>query len=290
MKPEHRPKLHDYLDYRLFLKDHLSSLSRDDRKYSLRWLAKRAGFPSPSHLSMVLSGQRSLTKEKLHNICTALHLNNDDEAYLGILVELSECNDLENAERIQRKIQLEFREGLFKATTEEEAELFSHWTLPALMQAVALKDFKADPFWLANRIGISPKDAQEGFEKLIRIGLIKKENGKYTRTSPSIKGDKFQKIRIADYYMQSALLAIQAITLPKEQRFFDGLTIALSRESYNQVKKILERTIREIDMLGEADPNKEDLIQINIQSFIYGLKPFREQKDEEKEHNNEQAS
>ena len=52
------PNIFDYMDYRLFLKDQLEYLQSRDRKFSQRWVAKRAGFKAPQLLSMIVQGHR----------------------------------------------------------------------------------------------------------------------------------------------------------------------------------------------------------------------------------------
>ncbi len=73
-----RPIILNYLDYRVYIRDKIAFLQSQNRKYSQRWIAQKAGFKSPQLISMILSGQRSLSENNAQLLAYALGLTAEE--------------------------------------------------------------------------------------------------------------------------------------------------------------------------------------------------------------------
>lgn len=154
-----RPDIRGYQDFRLYLRAMIQWLGEQDRKYSLRWLAQRAGFSTPSMFSMILSGKRELSKDKISSLCMALKLLSDEESQFRLLVDLATCENKKDEDRIKNSLR-QYHGGLFQDPNEEGYEVFSKWYMPAIRELVAVQGFRGDPFWIAGKIGITPIEAK----------------------------------------------------------------------------------------------------------------------------------
>lgn len=263
-----RPDIRKYEDYRLFLREYMQWMARENRKYSLRWVADRAGFTSPSMLSMVLSGQRSLPRDKLPGLVAALKLLSDEADYLRLIFEMQQTDDPKERARLEKQVIQDHRGGLFQDPSEEGYEVFKKWYLPAIRELVALKNFRSDPFWIAGQLGITPFEARDGLALLLRTGLVSSDGGVFCRSVPSVQPrNAMPKGLIDDFNRQFAERGGDAVSLPRDHRYFNALTIAVSKSAFAKIPEILARLISEIDMLAESDPERDDVAVLNVQFY-----------------------
>src|SRR4051794_28723575 len=64
-----------YQDYRQFLKDYYVERRKRDRKFSIRFFARRAGLRSQNYLKVVMDGRRSLTSRNMPKFVRGLGLD-----------------------------------------------------------------------------------------------------------------------------------------------------------------------------------------------------------------------
>jgi uncharacterized protein (TIGR02147 family) len=261
-----RPFVFDYENYREFLRDMIKWWSSEDEKYSLRWFSRRLGFSSPSMLSMSLSGQRTLPVEKLTPLTDALRLLADEAEYLRIMYEIEHCKDDRERERLQSVRRDRFEGGAFHDVDPQSYELYASWHLPAIREMVAFPDFKADPFWLSERLGITPIEARDGLLTLLRIGQVKVENGRYIRSSPSVQPQNPPDL-VIEYTKKHIKKSGAIFDIDRQDRYVNTLTVAVSKETFDKIPAILSRVIAEIDSLAEKDSARTDLAQVNVQFY-----------------------
>src|SRR3954463_6813483 len=124
MEPGTAPDILDYMDYRLFLKERLEHLQGVDRKFSQRWVAKRAGFKSPQLLSMIMQGHRNLTKDKAVDLGKALKMSDRETEYFHLLIDLAECTNHGAQKTLLERLQASFKDGLFASIPDDGIEIF----------------------------------------------------------------------------------------------------------------------------------------------------------------------
>ena len=263
------PNIFDYMDYRLFLKDQLEYLQSRDRKFSQRWVAKRAGFKAPQLLSMIVQGHRNLTRDKITDLGEALKLNPREQEYFAIVVELATCDGREAQERLVNRIQTGFRDGLFRTIDDDGAELFRDWYYPALREMVTLKGATADAQWMAEQLGVSPSTVQEALDVLIGKGFLHASGkGKLERAHPSIgTQNKIFPMLLGSWHMKMLERAFMALRLPRHKRYFEGYTFAMPKRLMPELKELTQRFIREVDTLVEAQQDRDEVCHLHIELF-----------------------
>jgi len=93
---QQRPRVVDYLDYRLYLSEwyaHRSSLNSVP-PYRLNTFSKSAGFRSPKHLELVFEGKRNLSTKNIEKFSRTLELDDEEEDYFSILVLFNQAETL----------------------------------------------------------------------------------------------------------------------------------------------------------------------------------------------------
>ena len=68
---EWRPDLFAYLDYRAWMRDAYEAGKAHISAFSFRYLARRAGFSSPSFIKLVMDGQRNLSVDGAQRVAKA---------------------------------------------------------------------------------------------------------------------------------------------------------------------------------------------------------------------------
>ncbi|HWU44172.1 MAG TPA: TIGR02147 family protein [Bdellovibrio sp.] len=263
-----RPEIFRYFDYRLFLKDYFTHLSAKDKKYSMRWIAQRAGLKSPQLLTMILKGERKLSVENAQLLSLGLNLSEKEEEYLLVLLELESAQYKEKQLEILDRIRYQFQNGLFKDLTDNGFEYIRQWFYPAIREMCAIKDLQITPNLLAHSLNISLDEASESLQLLVQWGFLKLEGNKYLRSEPSIKAsDYISPLVMAQYHLQMLERAFQAAQLKRDLRHFDSLTIALPSRDMEKIREKIRQFVREIDMMGESASKRDDVFQLNIQFF-----------------------
>ncbi len=262
------PEILEYLDYRAFLRDHLKHMHACNAKYSQRWVARQAGIKSPHLISMIISGSRSLNLANVRPLAQAMKLGERETSYLEILVELEEATDRHRQQELTNRIQVEFRNGMFRDIPTSGLEILKHWYLPVLRELVTLEDFQSDPKWIAEKIGITPQEAETGLSLLVEKGFLQVEQGSYRRSDPSIHTpEKGYPITIANFHLQMLERSFHGHAQTRENRYFEALTMGIAREDLPMFIEITKRYFREIDMLAESRDKKDAVYQVNLQLF-----------------------
>lgn len=158
--------------YKLFMETikHLLMSEYQTRKnknsrYSLRSYANNLNI-SPATLSMVLSGKRKLSKEKVLEISKKLGLS--PAAALRII----------ESEILNFEKNLSEQEKHKKNLTEANFQLIANWHHYAIISLSKIKKHKADTRWISRQLGISEMDARDALNRLIELELIEIHNDK----------------------------------------------------------------------------------------------------------------
>lgn len=270
----------EYLDYRNFLRDRLEQMHARDRKYSQRWVAMRAGFKSPQLLSMIVTGQRNLTKDKAIDLAKALKLEPRESEYFQLIVELASCEGRAAQQALLQKIQTSFHDGLFKAIDDSAVEIFRDWYYPAIREIVTLTACDGSAAWIAGHLGIATADAARAIDTLVAIGYLKRAgDGKLVRSEPSVRTarNKVYPMLLGAWHMKMLEQAFRAIRLGRDKRHLEGLTFAVPLALVPAIKERIQRFFRETDAFVEGETaGRDHIYHLHIAMFPLtgaGLEP-----------------
>jgi uncharacterized protein (TIGR02147 family) len=263
------PNIYDFTDYRAFLRERLVALHSNNPKHSQRWVAKNAGFQSLHLLSMILSGARSLAKDKVEPLSKVLKLDSKESEYFRLIHALSEASNHEDQKSILREIKIAFKNGLFSFFGEESVKAITTWYLGAIVQLTVLTEFKESPDWIASRLGISEEEASDGLAFLIKHNFLIRENGRLIRSQPSLHNfGKLPPLTVASYHMQILEKAYQSVAKTKDYKYIETLTIAVAKNEVPQFKEAIKKFCREFDLDGESSTQaRSDVWQLAVAFF-----------------------
>ena len=154
-------------EFQTLLRQELAASKIKNQAYSIRAFAKKLGVSSGT-LSQVLAGKRILAKKSVTSI----------------------LNRLGASPLVQSKILKEPKTNSNPLATLLAADqhfVLSEWYYLAILSLVRTKNFQPTPEHISARLGISKAVAKQAIERLERLNLLKRENGKLIRTQHAFK-------------------------------------------------------------------------------------------------------
>lgn len=261
-----------YLDFRHYLKDHYRE--RKDKKgsqFSFRTFSKAAGFRSPNFLKLVMDGKRNLGPDGIQKFAKALRLNKEESAYFENLVHFNQSSSDDERNEWYRRLSASRKYREIREIEKDYFVYYSRWYYSAIREMVLLPDFKEDADWISRRLSppITIKEAATALELLQKIGFLKREKGKLVQAERNITTAKeVRSLAISNYHRQMMQKASESIERsPAHQRDISSLTLALSKEKFQEAKRRIQEFRRELNILLSDDAKSDCVYQINFQVF-----------------------
>ncbi len=263
--------VYDYSDYRQFIKDYYEGRKSANPAFSYRYLAQKAGINSAPFFKFLIEGKRSLTQETVVKVATALKLDDKETEYFGNLVFFNQAKTVKEKSRFFDKlIALQKSRNTLRIGS-EKYEYFSEWYHCAIRELVAMADFGGDFIKIGNALkpSISPVKAQESVDLLLKLGLLKKQGGKYVQADPLIStGHGIEDYQIIKFQIKMLRMAIEAFDRSiANERSMSSLTFSTSRATYKaMVKEMREFRSRLMELAGK-DEFPEMVYHLNMGLF-----------------------
>ncbi len=221
---------------------------------------------SPGFLSSVLSGDKTLSPAKAASVAQRLGYSEQQSNEWVSLIRLHTAFKGAQAQGVPLRIG---QVPQVSALTLDAFEAISDWHHYAIRELTRVKGFKADPSWIAARLGISPESAESSLERLLRLGLLKKdERGRVTKAETLITTPSDQPSRaLRNFHSQMIAKALEALNAqPVDERDITAITMPVNRAKLDLMKKEL-RDFRHRMAKLFGTPEASDVYQLNIQLF-----------------------
>ncbi len=257
----------NYTNHREFLQAFYDVNKKEKKQFSYRWFNSRVGLASPSHLKDIITGRSNVGHKTLTKLVKGLGLKKKESEFFEHVVYFNQAKTLEEKNEYLEKIRLLRSPNPARIVNEFEQSLFGHWVWVALREMVLLDDFKEDPDQISKRFyeKVSSKQIETAISKLIKLGFLKRKNGKLVQSERHIvSSDEVRSLIMQSFHKQMLERAIQAIDLPVSQRELAGLTIALSQDEFEDLKEKIKE-FRKTTISKLKKPRK--VYQLNIQLF-----------------------
>ncbi len=265
------PNLLNYTNYRQFLQDYYSAHKRADPKFSLRFFAKKANFPSHGLLKYLMEGKRNLSQKSLTKIVAALKLDANQTQYFENLVYFNQARTSDEKKFFYEKLMRLPGKTRFRKLESSQLQIFRHWYTIAIREMLNLKGFRNNPRWIAEQLltMVEPSQVQESLELLVASGMIKKTANGYKSADPDITtDDEVKSFLVKDYHAQLLKLAALAQDeIPGPERDISSVCFPIRESDLPNLKKQVQLMRKELRGF-EAESGKGDrIVQVNIQLF-----------------------
>jgi uncharacterized protein (TIGR02147 family) len=274
------PSVHDYLDYRAYLKEAIRFEKLEGRIKGHRDVAAFLGLKSPGHITWILQGKRNLVGAPLDRMAKLLGLGSAEAEYFRLLVR---HNDTINPEE-RRKLMA----GIARLQSNEKVHLQTsaarYWNAchhAVVRELVAVGHYgKGDAAAVAQRLvpPVTSLMVEESFEVLENLGMIRLgEDDSYVRTDSILSaGENWKVEAIRDFQGKVIDLAGQALlSIPRERRDISTLTFSVSRERLRKISTRIQEMRSEILALVRTDPDPDSVYHLEIALFPAALEEER---------------
>ena len=265
------PDVLQYTNYRVYLRDYYEFKKKTVPAFSLRFFAEKAGLSSHAHLKLTIDGKRNITKNTVVKLIHGLGLDGQRAAYFESLVFFNQAQtDADKQVYYAQLLKASPRSKLHKMDA-AQFRIFREWHHSAILEMVALKDFRPIPDWISKRLGglITPAQVTESLKLLVELGLlVKTANGCRQRDPLITTDDEVQDLMVKMYHLQMLKLSADMLSaLPGPQRDVSALTFSIKREDFPNLKKHLQLMRKELLDFSAKAGEGEDVVQINIQLY-----------------------
>lgn len=246
----------DQLDYREWLKRAFSERCRSNPRYSLRAFARDLKL-SPAAVSYILNGKKGLSRASAEQVAQALGLSSTETELFCESVEAQHGRNpvtrtLAKTRLAQLKLQPEVRSLQLDAF-----QVISDWYHLAILQLVQVEGFQDSPKWIADQLGIHPKEASAAIDRLLRMELlIQVERGYSVQSEVVMAPDGISSEAIRKFHRQILEKATQALTTQSlEERYFNTTVLPVRIEDLPRAKAKIKKFHEDFDR--EFTPSSE---------------------------------
>jgi uncharacterized protein (TIGR02147 family) len=262
----------EYFDYRAFLRDYYAENKSQNRYFSYRFFARKAGLKSPVFFKEVAEGKKKLSPAMVQKFSSALHLNEKEATYFKYLVLFEQANTAKEKQEFYVVLRSMENVKSEKALDSDQYDYFSTWYNVVIRELVTLFDFKDNFKLLAATVlpPIKTREATASIELLLKLGLIQKQpDGTYVQVNTAITAESgVASLAIRKFNKEMAIHAVTAIeNLIKNERTIFGITVGISLEMYDIINAEIAAFKDRIVTLVSRDEKCERVYQLNMQFF-----------------------
>lgn len=254
----------------------LKHLQKQNASYSLRSLARDLNL-SISFVSDIFKGKRPIPKSRIAAFKRVLKM---DEIKAKLFDQALDQEIINKMPQLKNS----FEQSLFKSSlagyteiAQKHFPILKHWYNVAIMDLVTCRDFDPDPAKIAARLGIKPVEAKNALTLLDSEGLIKFENGRWSKTLKQIRfPTRFSTEAMRGLHSQLIKIALSKLltetTSEKfQERLINGVMFAANPANLDRAKSRLNDALYEVaEILTEGECT--EIYQLNCQLFPLTVK------------------
>ena len=265
------PDIYAFFDYRSYLKAAYEARKSARGGFSYRRIAELAGFSSAGFFTKILQGRSNVSEGMALRLAEVFHLKKHEMEYFMELVRYGQSENPDNR-RLHFERLLGMRRSRVKSLEMEQFELFTHWHLVAIREALDFLivrdnwDELGAMLWPA----VPGTVVQQAIATLERLGLVQRHpDGYWERVEAVLStGEDWHSYAIGEFQRTMLELARQSMeNTPRPLRDYSTLTLSVSAESFARIRDILRDTRRSILEVARQDRATDRVLQLNMQLF-----------------------
>ena len=257
----------EYTDYRKFIQDYYDERKRSSA-FTWREFARDAGFTSPVYLKYVCEGKKNLSIGAAGSVANAMGLAGFESTYFVLMVSYAHAKS-DKAKRAAFEERCALAQAhKVRVLGGEEFDYFKSWKNPVLRE-LAPHMPGAKPLEMAHacKQSISAAEVSKTLDFLVKADLLKKDrNGNYRQTEKSVSMGPVDAVPVAAREMQRQMgeFAVKALDMPLSERDMSGLTLGLTRNAYERIRKEIAEFRRRIVAIATEDEETEQVYRMNL--------------------------
>ena len=241
------PRVVDYSDYRLFLRDFYNFKKSQNLHFSFRKFSALAEIKSSNYLMLVMNGQRNLLPDTAKTVARAMRLSKSETDYFLTLVQMEKVVSTEERERLSRLKTIAQKRILEKDLSPSKAKYLSVWYFPVVRELAFLKDFKPNANWISRRLGglISADQAEEAIRILTQLKLWEEKAGRIEVADlfldTGVEENTYGEINVSKVHADTMIAWSKLIeSVPKSERELGLINIPINLAKLPEFKKRIQ--------------------------------------------------
>lgn len=230
-------------------------------RYSLRAFSNLVRVPA-GHLSQILSGKRPLTQKMAVRIGERLGFSGAEKH--AAVTELESYT--RNRKALKQGARLTHYALKYQQINEDTLAVIADWHHFALLSLIETFDFNPQEKWIAQRLGIFESEVRVALERLLRLGLVKREEETLIPTNAALctsSGIPSEALRHS--HKQSIRQALAAYDdTPFNEFDITSITMAIDPKKIPHAKVLIQNFRRYLASVLETGERSE-VYNLNVQ-------------------------
>lgn len=260
--------IYEYSDYRAYLKSVLAGRTSENRLYSLRAFAQKLKLAN-SYLSEVLAGKKPLSTDAALRISIRLGLTEFESQYLCLMVQLDGEKDPEYRSILIERLQSFRAQHKVFDLSSEMFRVIADWYHLAILEMTFLPGVSMEAAAIARRLGITEIEASTAIERLARLDLIEKVDGRWAKTKDymlaksDVSDGAFK--RFHRQFLEKASEALEAQD-PRE-RVSSTDVLPLDSRRLDEVRALVDQFVSEVIKVSKKSKVKDHVYCLGVHFF-----------------------
>ena len=259
----------EYSDFRKYMLDFY-----EERKlrhvFSWREFSKSAGFTSSSYMKVVCDGKSNLSRIGIERTGQAMGLVGFEMDYFRAMVNFGQETDDAKKKAAYEEMRTIAKTHKVRVVESELFDFYETWRNPVIRELAPMMP-GATPNEIAKNCypKITALEVKQTLDFLTNAGFLKKTaENTYIQSETSITGSpEATRLAIRDMHREMAKIAASSLDLAKAERNFSGVTMGISKDSYEQIVKELDECRRKVISIAAGDKNINQVYRLNLQLF-----------------------
>jgi len=248
------------------LNEEFSRRVEKNTRYSMRAFAKQLEI-HPSALSRILAGKQRMSTGSALTISNKIGLSGDTcRLFLQSVIEEQKSVDVAELGAAVEMPDLKVHPHKI---SEENYAIIAQLMCLALRELMMTIDFKPDPKWIAERLGLSVDQVQQYIKTLLEAGLMEEKDGQYVYKDRHLTAVNPQSSSAVRQNLQNEILVKATESLhkdPFDRRAHYGMTMAINPERLETANKMILDFLETLCDFLEVGERKE-VYQLAVQLF-----------------------
>ncbi len=211
-----------------------------------------------SSVSQILAGKRKASTKVIEQITSTLGTHPDMKRTF-----------LEANKYKRSTPDLQTNEEKFALLAKDSFAFISEWYHIAIIEFVSVDGFKNNPAWIARSLGISAVEAREAIARMIRLNIIREENGVLLKTYKFATNFEPGTTSAAHKQLQRDIVskALAAIdNVPQEEKDITSMTMAIDIAKLPEARKLITKFRRDLCAFLE-DGKQSRVYNLGVQLY-----------------------
>lgn len=229
------------------LKREFSQRSLERRQYTLKDFAQDLGLSAP-RLSNILNGKRGLSRSAAHQIAERLGFDESKAQYFCDLVDASFARS--SVKRVEALGRIAQAEQSYHELPANQYDILAEWFPLAIVELTKLDHFVSDHYWIAGRLGISPRQCRLAIQRLLEIKALRydQKNCLVASTDFSIPGGSRSNPILQQFQLKIIEKSREHLLEDSaEERDFSTMYMAVDESKIEEFRKTLKAFRRQLD-------------------------------------------